>query len=316
MSGEDEFLAFDHFAGPVSTTLADGDPFLALPAGAAFWASPAPGSDLGGDVLVEVSLRPAVVGRGAVALVLRASNGTSGAAPLCNTSVLPDTNPCSGAPGETNFIVPASEPDAVGACAAACCEQNATCGAWIVLPGMDFDAQKCECAAAPCTCCWLKPRDCAGSAPYANATAGFLWRPPAPPGPPLPLLGGYTVTVNFSSALLSLTRSAGGGAEPAPLGEFDLSSLENGLVDGWSMLRVLARTAPGAGLAFDVWWNPAVKETGFVGNSSDAGRTFTAPPPRISAVDAAPLAGAGLAVAAGGEDARIDFIAALPASVY
>jgi len=329
-SGVDEFLFFDHFAGPVTTTLADGDPSLALPAGSAYWASPAPGVNLGGDVLVELSLRSTTIAvdGGVVALVLRASNVTSAkaaaaaAAPAlaCNTSVLPNTNPCSDAPGETNFVVAPSEPDPAGACAAACCAQNATCGAWIVLPGTDFSDKACNCsAAAPCTCCWLKPRSCAGAQAYSGATAGFLPRRPAPPLPPG--IAGYVVAADFGAAppLLSLSRRAGGGAAPALLGSFNLSSIENGVVDGWSLLRVLMRDAPGGGgVAIDVFFNPSVKETGFVGNSSDAGRVFHAPPPRISVVDASPppAAGAGLAVAAGGADASVDYISVLPASVF
>ena len=81
------------------------------------------------------------------------------------------------------------------------------------------------------------------------------------------------------------------------------------------MLRVLVR-GTGASLKIEVYFNPSVKETGFVGNSSDAGRVFTPPPPRISVVDPSPLVGGGLALAAGGEDARFDYIAALPASVF
>ena len=227
--------------------------------------------------------------------------------------MLPNENPCSGAPGETNFVVPPAAPDPVDACRAACCSAGAdACGAWIVLPGMDFDDKNCSCsAAAPCTCCWLKPAGCEGTAPFENATSGFIAQPP---GPPAPALDGYVVSVNFSASLLSLRRRAGGA--DTLLGSFDLASLENGVVDGWSMLRVLAREVGGASLGLQVFWNPSVKETGFVGNSSDAGRVFTPPPPRISAEDPSPLGGAGLAIAAGGEDARIDYVAALPASVF
>ena len=338
MGGADEFLAFDHFAGPVTTTLADGDPFLTLRAGATYWASPAPGADLGGDVLVEVSLRPAFAGgsddstgaQGEVELVLRASNASAAEPPLpppppppyaarrdaCSSSVLPNENPCAGAPGETNFVVPPAAPDPVDVCRAACCSAGAgACGAWIVLPGMKFADKNCSCSdAAPCTCCWLKPASCEGAAPFENATAGFIAQPP---GPPAPALAGYAVSVNYSAPqpLLSLWRRAGGGAAPALLGSFDISALENGVVDGWSMLRVLVRGI-GASLKIEVYFNPSVKETGFVGNSSDAGRAFTPPPPRISVVDPSPLAGGGLALAAGVEDARIDYIAALPASVF
>ena len=321
----DEFLFFDDFAGPVGTALADGDPSLALAAGAAYWASPAPGVDLGAEVLVEVSLRPAdAAAGGAVALVLRARNTSAAAAPAaapaaCKTSVLPDTNVCSSAAGEVNFVVAPSDPDPPGTCSAACCAAAATCGAWIVLPGTTFSAGNCSCSAsAPCTCCWLKPTSCAGSQPYAGATAGFLL---PPPGPPLPTaaLAGYVVAANFSSSppQLALLRSAGGGAAPALLGAFDLSSIPNGAVDGWHMLRLLARAEGGGGLRLDVYWNPRVEETGFIGNSSDASGRFTAPPPRISVVDAQPLpsAGAGLAVAAGGAAARLAYVSVLPASV-
>ncbi len=145
----------------------------------------------------------------------------------------------------------------------------------------------------------------------------------------MPQLAGYVLALNYSAEptpLMTLTRvpppttTADGAAAPAQaprpslLGSFDLCSFAGGCVDGWSVLRVALRGAGG----LDVWLNPALQDTGFAGNSSDAGRTPHAPAPRISVVDAQPLpagAGAGVAVAAGGSSARVDYVSVLPLSV-
>ena len=291
------------------------------------WGSPAGAPlDSAAEYVVEASLWPsAAAGGGAptgvIELVLRAANASARdaraapAAPApCNTSVLPSSNACPGAEGETNFVVPPGTPDGAGACAAACCSSAGSggggCGGWVFLPGMDFDDKACACRGAPCSCCWLKPLGCAGLSPHAGCTAGLL---PPPPPLPAPSLRGYIVALNYSAQppLLSLSRAAAAGA-PQLLGAFDLTTIENGVVDGFSLLRVVLR----AGGGVEVYFNVALGDTGFVGNSSDAGRVPHAPAPRISVVDAAPLpVGGGLAIAAGGAPARIEYVGVLPVSV-
>ena len=322
-TGADELLFYTHFFPPPSangTALPAGAPELARPAGQAWWA---PADALGqGDVLVEASLWPARgasgAPTGAIELVLRAANasaaagggGGGGGAP-CNVSVLPNTNACPGARGESNFVVPPGAPDAAGACAAACCAAGAACSAWVFLPAMGFDDGACACARAPCACCWLKPPGCAGTAPLAGCTTGL--RPPPPPPPPPPALGGYIVALNSSASppALTLARAAPGGGAPALLGAFDLASLDNGVVDGWSLLRVVLRRSG----AIDVYLNVALRDTGFEGNAGDATRVPHAPAPRIAAVDPAPLGGSGLAIVARGAPARVEYVGVLPASV-
>lgn len=307
-TGMDDFLFFEKFAGPVTTELRDGNPSLALPAGGAWWAH---GALVGAGALVEVSVWPPFEGgqpAGVVEVVLFAANATAPASAACNTSKLPDTNACPGALGETNFMVPPSEKDPAGACAAACCGLGGACGAWVVLPQTTFDDKNCTCHAAPCTCCWLKPPGCARTEPRGGCTAGF----PAPPPPqPLPPLAGYIIALNYTAPapLLTLSRAPVGGA-PALLGSFPLGSIENGVVNGWNLLRVALR--PGGGV--DVWFNVAFKDTGFVGNSSDAERVPHAPPPRISVVDAAPLPAGGLAIAASAS-CSVDYVSVLPLEV-
>lgn len=301
-TGEDDFIYFEKFAGPVTTELSDGNPSLALPAGGAWWAPVAPFTR---GVMVEAAVWPSPAG--VVEFALLAANVTV-APPPCNTSVLPATNACPGAAGETNFVVPPSAGDPAGACAAACCARGAACGAWVVLPNTTWDDKSCACAAAPCTCCWLKPAGCLDTERRPGCTAGF---PPTPPPLPPPALAGYVVALNFSGAALTLSRAPAGGGARTLLGAFDLAGIENGRVNGWSLLRVALRE--GGGL--DVWFNPMLKETGVVGNSSDAERLPHAPAPRISVVDASGgLPAGGLAIAAS-EPARVDYVSILPLSV-
>jgi hypothetical protein len=119
---------------------------------------------------------------------------------------------------------------------------------------------------------------------------------------------------------LSLTRVPSGGGAATLLGSFDLSSIENGVVDGWSIVRVAMRSDG----SIDVWLNPSFPEFGFVGNSSDAQRIPHAPAPRISAKDASPLPPGGLAIASGNAPpalaaaasaARVDYVSVLPVAV-
>jgi hypothetical protein len=292
-----------------------------------YWASTAAGVDVSNDVLVEFTFWPSTVGgspTGTVELVLRASNISSVRPveqPVCNTSVLANTNVCSAAEGETNFVVPSSDPNPAQTCADACCAQNKTCGAWVVLPQTNFDDKNCTCSSSTCTCCWLKPTSCSNSEPRDGCTAGFLNEPPPQPEP-LPRLSGYVVAANFSAQppTLSLTRVPSGGGAAALLGSFNLSSIENGVVDGWSIVRVAMRSDG----TIDVWMNPFFREFGFVGNSSDAERIAHAPAPRISAKDASPLPPGGLAIASGNAPpalaaeasaARVDYVSVLKVDV-
>ncbi len=128
------------------------------------------------------------------------------------------------------------------------------------------------------------------------------------------------------------------------LGSFNLSTLENGLVLGaWNMLRVVVEDGAAVeGLDGDddgdgggastsggrnsgnttrvrVFFNPMFPETGFVGNATaDAGRVPLPLPARIDVVDKSgpPLPPGGMVIAAGTYEARVDYAAALPASVF
>ena len=313
VSGINAFLFYEDFMGPVTATLVDGKPSLTLSRGEFYWASVAPGVDISNDVLVEFTFYPSIIGdkpTGTVELVLQANNLTDRYIEKsqlpCDSSLLMNTNVCSGAEGETNFIISPDEPNFVNLCASACCNRNETCGAWIVLPGTNFNDKNCTCENSPCTCCWLKPLDCDDTTPMANCTSGFLNLPPEP----IPILSGYVVSVNYSSSVLSLSRVSNSGDESL-LGLFNLSSIENGLVNGWNIVRVAMENDGG----IDVYMNPMFKDTGFVGNSSDAGRIPHAIMPRISVVDASPLPSGNLAIGSTGSSTRVDYISVLPLSV-
>ena len=273
-TGVDDFLYFEHFAGPVGTEVVNGNPNLVLQGGDAFWAD---GVQLGYDVLVEVTLLQFSMG-GAFELVLQATNVSNLQDSVCNTSTLPHTNVCPGEPNERNFIVPPSEPDPIAACSNACCTDGGKwCGAWVVLPGTTFSDKNCNCSAEnPCTCCWLKPKDCSESSYDSQCTAGFLT--PTPPKP-RPSVAGYSVRVDYSEPpTLSLRRMDTTGSGSKQLGNFSLASIPNGVVmGGFNILRV--------GLfnngTIAVFFNPYFQETGFVGNSSDALRTPLTPPPEF-----------------------------------
>jgi hypothetical protein len=220
-----------------------------------------------------------------------------------------DTDVCSGGPPGYRDLSVAGAPDALGACAAACCAW-ANCTAWIVrhLAGRDGN-----CSGE--LCCWLKPGCAPGSqTPVAGAVSAF--RAPPPPGPPAPPLPpGYASALNATSRALSVERVDGGAR--ALLGTFDTGTLENGLVLGaWNVLRVEVAGAAGGGLALRVFFNSMFPETGLVGNSSDALRVPLAPPPRLALLDPAPLPpGGALLALAGAQEARFDYVAALPLSV-
>ena len=75
------------------------------------------------------------------------------------------------------------------------------------------------------------------SVPTPGATSAFV----SQLGPPAPSIDGYAVTLDASSASLSLARVS--GSLPTPLASFNISTLDNGLVIGaWNMLRVLVQT--------------------------------------------------------------------------
>ena len=101
------------------------------------------------------------------------------------------------------------------------------------------------------------------------------------------------------------------------LGLFPLTSLENGLVlEAWNLLRVVAAENESRNiLTLSVYFNPMFPETGFVGNSSDAFRIPVRLAPRLAVQDPSPLAPGSILVLAGGKEARMDYISALPLSV-
>jgi hypothetical protein len=315
ITGKDEFLYFNNFMGPISTSIVDGKAFLSLLEGVPYWFDIAPGVDVSTDVLVEYTFWPNIVNghpSGAVELVIRANNITSRKSEIqlpCNSSILLNTNICVAAEGESNFVISPSDPNPVGTCAATCCNQNNTCGAWIVLPGTNFNDKSCMCANSPCTCCWLKPLSCTDTSPLTNCTSGFLNLPPTPPQP-IPILSGYVVSANYSNSSLSLFRVSETG-NMVLLGDFNISSIENGLVNGWNIIRI-AMYINGT---INVYMNPTFKDTGFVGNSSDAQRIPHAIMPRISVVDSTLLSPGGLAIASTGSSAKVDYISVLPITV-
>ncbi len=343
VTGVDEFLSFSKFL-PSPPSVTNGDSYLTISPGTAWTAPLANGVASVTDALVEASVWLEAAGE--VHLVVRAAASavawpardtqTAAAAHSANTAkrqapkhrdhrgtapILGDagcklgpymnnTDVCSGGPvGYRDFSVQGAT-DPLATCAAACCAWG-ECTAWIVrqLAGAD----------ANCTdtlCCWLKP-GCNQTSPFPGATSGRVAQPPAPPGPPVPpSIDGYHVVVNGSTGMLSLVRAAGGALKQ--LGSFNLSTLDNGLVLGaWNMVRVLVTTPPGGGGAdIAVFFNPMFGETGFVGNASDALRTPHPLPPRIAVHDPVALPPGGLLLAAGGAAALVDYVSALPSSVF
>jgi len=215
-----------------------------------------------------------------------------------------------GSPLYRNFAVQ-GEAAPLAACAAACCAWS-DCTAWIVRP---FEGTDRNCTNA--LCCWLKP-ECSPGDTISSPTATSAFKA-ALPGPPLPsAIRGYNVTLDAASNLMTVSRDDGSGAAARVLGMFDLRSLENGLVLGaWNIVRVLLETSATDGsLHVRVWFNPMFPETGFIGNASDATRVPLPLPPRLSLTDAAPLPPGGLALAAGGGQARVDYASVLPVAAF
>ena len=215
-----------------------------------------------------------------------------------------------GSPLYRNFNVSGAA-DPLASCASACCAWS-DCTAWIVRPFQGTDRN--------CTdtlCCWMKPSCEPGdTTPNPTATSAFKV---VPPGPPLPAgVAGYNITLDSASNLMTVSRDDGSGASARELGSFDLRSLENGLVLGaWNIVRVLLETsAADTSLHVRVWFNPMFPETGFVSNSSDAGRVPLPLPPRLSLVDPAPLPPGGMLLAAGGSRALVDYASILPVAAF
>ena len=98
------------------------------------------------------------------------------------------------------------------------------------------------------------------------------------------------------------------------LGEFNLTSLENGLVRGaWNILRVLFNTSSDNTLSINVFFNPMFPETGLTGDPDTDALVIPKPfPPRLSIQDINPLSPGGLMIAAGGSEIRVDYFSALP----
>lgn len=343
-TGVSDFIAFEKFLpGAPIPALLDGDFFLALPAGTAHAVV---ADEPIGDALVEASVW--VEEGGAVSLLVRATGApteavgnarariehapaTSGAAPASKRHAAPseraaaaasapsscswapllnNTDACPGGPVGYRDLSVAAAPNALAACAAACCAWD-QCTAWVVrdLAGTDGN----------CTnelCCWLKPEcDASQVSHVAGATAQFRV---LSPGPPLPSgISGYNVSVDARTNTLTLSRCNSNAC--AVLRAFDTTTIENGIVRGaWNMLRVLLQTNVASGaVELRVWFNPMVPETGFTGvPAHDASITPIPLPPRISVVDRAPLpVGGGIVLAAGGFGARVDYVSALPPRV-
>jgi hypothetical protein len=339
MSGRDEFLSFSKFL-PTPPSVVDGDAFLTIPAGSSWTAPLAPGVSTLGDVLVEASvwleaggavdvvlragtapapLLPATVTRAAAGGVGKQRHGPKSQqtdstvrlpTPPANCTAGPhmnDTDVCSGGPVGYRDMSVAGVADPFGACAAACCAWD-SCTAWVVrhLDGTD----------ANCTnelCCWLKP-GCSDTSPFPGATSGIISKKQ----PPLPaFVDGYHTIVDAGSNELRVLRVQSG--QQLLLGVFNCSTLDNGIVLGaWNMLRILLTTATDGSGAVDlsVFFNPMFGETGFVGDASDAYRLPLPLPPRLALQDAAALPPGGLLLAAGGGDANVDYVSALPPNVF
>jgi hypothetical protein len=341
VTGVDEFLFFNKFL-PSPPSLLDGDAFLSVRAGAT-WEAALNVNDALFEAAVwveEGGVISLIIRAGAVPPHIRkassvervrdgesrdpptkrAAHGAAVTLPTPRTPqsetctlgpLLNNTDACAGGPPGYRDLDVAHAPDPRSACAAACCAWS-DCTAWVMrqLHGTDEN----------CTdtlCCWLKP-DCAPSqtSPVDGATAQFV---AAPPGPPLPVgIRGYALTLNTTGESLTASRCDDAGS-CSTLGTFNTSALAAGIIRGaWNMLRVVAQTDNGSGeLRVAVYFNPTVPETGFVGIPAiDAKTVPVAPPPRLVFVDPQPLPAGGIVIGAGVADARVDYVSALPVSVF
>ena len=232
------------------------------------------------------------------------SNSTCDYLPINN-----NTDVCSGGPPGYRDLSVQNSPDPFAACAAACCDWS-ECTAWIV---RSFEGTDENCTNE--LCCWLKP-DCSPgqTTPFPGATSQFL-KPQ--PGPPLPNnIDGYNFTLDTNSDFLIVSKQTLGTT--TKLGEFNLTSLENGLVRGaWNILRVLLITDANNDLSISVYFNPMYPETGMTGDPYVDAVLIPKPiPPRLVIQDKTPLPPGGIMVASGGSELRVDYISALPTSAF
>lgn len=129
------------------------------------------------------------------------------------------------------------------------------------------------------------------------------------------LTQGYAVSVDVDKKTLCVDRVSGG--TPTRLGYcFDLAKRENGVGIGcFNLLRVVLQTTANGDTTVSVWLNVLFSDSGFVGNSSDAGRVPHAPAPLLRLVDTAGLPAGGLLVATHGAELRVDYLSALSPTV-
>ena len=343
-TGIDEFLSFQKFF-PSPPTVDDGDMFLTISPGTAWSAPLNNGVTAIQDALVEASLW--LIEGGAASVIVRSStiplaeNGLtisrehsikkySGHSGLVDSKrwnkdrnkndnvdsfssceffpIQNNTDVCSGGPVGYRDLSVANAPDPLSACASACCAWS-DCTAWIV---RNFEGTDENCTNE--LCCWLKPTCSPGQeSPFPGATSQFL-KPQ--PGPPLPDgIDGYNFTLDTNTDLLIVTRQLSGTV--TKLGDFNLTSLENGLVRGaWNILRILLVTNVDETLTIKVFFNPMYPETGFTGNPDvDATIIPKTIPPRLVLQDTDPLPSGGLGIACGGSNLRVDYFSALPSSL-
>jgi hypothetical protein len=337
ITGRDEFLAFDKFI-PGAPTLIDGDFFLSIAAGSANAVATAGGAPIG-DALFEAAIW--LTSQGAASMVVRASAAlsvtkrasstavgelisplkrhqqklapaTRAALQTCSLSpILNDTDACPGGPvGYRDFSL-AGDASPLDTCASACCAWS-ECTAWVVRNLSGATDHNCTNE----LCCWLKPLCPPSEASHSPGTVAQYKT--LPPGPPLPSnVDGYNVTIDAASSLLSVSRCANAGV-CTDLGSVNVSAFEPGLVlNAWNLLRFVLETDSTTGsLRIRVWFNPTVPETGFTGDPViDASLTPKPLPPRLTVTDSSPLPAGGIVLCAGGEEARVDYVSALPANV-
>lgn len=316
VTGVKEFVAFEDF---MPANISDGDYYQTVSAGEIYRLGN--GDDLSVDEgLFEATLWADGAGDGVFSMIVlaeRSSEGTNTEAPEASgqpgqcgvTDISNDTD----IPGTTGYrtLDLTNETKEREMCINACCAWE-SCTAWVVRqlePGEDD--QSCKYASGTRTCCWVKSMSTGARSKRIGTTSGRVIRPPLPPGPTAPRINGYHITINATTKALTISRSFEGSDQQ--LGEFDLTSLENGLVlDAWNMVRVVVTKEHTGARRFRVFFNPMFHETGFHGNSSDALLTPVALPPRLDVTDAHPLEAGGVAIASSARQTRIDYISVLP----
>lgn len=343
MTGEDEFLSFSKFL-TVPPIVEDGDAFLVMDPGTS-WIAPL-NNNLSSinDALIEASVW--LVQGGSMSMMVRANNlpsklnyrtrigrsytslpsytknrsapvnatvstlNTDDSTTTCTYGpIMNNTDVCSGGPPGYRDMSVANQPDPLGYCAAACCAWS-ECTAWIV---RNFTGTDNNCTNE--LCCWLKPYCGVNqTTPFDGAISQYIVQPP---GPPLPIgLTGYNITLDTVTDTLTVIREDTNNTREI-LGTFNLTSLENGLVrSAWNILRVLMITNEQGTLTLQIFFNPMYPETGFVGDSSDAFRTPLSFVPRILVQDTVPLPAGSIVVSGGFEIGQVDYVSALPVSVF